>query len=44
MTESYGLDGATVQKAKASYERTKKIMAEGLGEIQEYLGCTLRFN
>lgn len=44
MAESYGLDAATVQKAKASYERTKKIMAEGLGEIQEYLGCTLRFN
>ena len=44
MAESYGLDSATVQKAKASYERTKKIMAEGLGEIQEYLGCDLRFN
>lgn len=44
MAESYGLDAATVQKAKASYERTKKIMAEGLGEIQEYLGCDLRFN
>ena len=44
MAESYGLDSATVQKAKASYERTKKIMAEGLGEIQEYLGCALRFN
>ena len=44
MAESYGLDSATVQKAKASYERTKKIMAEGLSEIQEYLGCDLRFN
>ena len=44
MAESYGLDAATVQKAKASYERTKKIMSEGLGEVQEYLGCKLRFN
>ena len=43
MAESYGLDAETVQKAKASYERTRKIMAEGLTECQEYLGCKVRF-
>lgn len=43
MAESYGLDGATVQKAKASYERTKAIMQKGLTECQEHLGCEIRF-
>lgn len=43
MANSYGLDAATAQKAKASYERTKAIMADGLTECQEYLGCELGF-
>ncbi len=43
MAESYGLDDATVQKAKASYERTKQIIAAGLNECQQYLGCEIRF-
>ena len=43
MAESYGLDSATVQKAKASYERTKKIMSDGLTECQNHLGCEVRF-
>ncbi len=43
MADSYGLDDATVQEAKASYERTQKIMAEGLTECQQHLGCTIRF-
>ncbi len=43
MANSYGLDAATVQKAKASYERTKAIMADGLTECQEHLGCQVRF-
>lgn len=43
MADSYGLDEATAQKAKASYERTREIMAEGLGRCQQYLGCEIRF-
>lgn len=43
MAYTYGLDDATAKKAVASYERTKKIMAEGLTECQEHLGCTIRF-
>ncbi len=43
MANDYGLDAATVQKAKASYERTKAIMADGLTECQEHLGCQVRF-
>lgn len=43
MAESYGLDAATVQKAKDSYERTKKIMSDGLGDCQQHLGCEIRF-
>ena len=43
MAESYGLDDDTVQKAKASYERTKAIMADGLTECQEHLDCEIRF-
>ena len=43
MAENYGLDANTVAKAKASYERTKKIMAEGLSECQQHLGCEIRF-
>lgn len=43
MANSYGLDDATAQKAAASYERTKQIIAAGLTECQQYLGCELRF-
>ena len=43
MAENYGLDDATVQKAKASYERTKQIIAAGLTECQQYFGCEIRF-
>ena len=43
MAENYGLDADTVAKAKASYERTKKIMQKGLTECQQYLGCEIRF-
>ena len=43
MAESDGLDDDTVQKAKASYERTKAIMADGLTECQEHLDCEIRF-
>lgn len=43
MAYTYGFDDATAQKATASFERTKKIMAQGLTECQEYLGCTIRF-
>ena len=43
MAENYGLDADTVAKAKASYERTKKIMQKGLTECQQHLGCEIRF-
>lgn len=43
MANSYGLDDATAQKAAASYERTKQIIAAGLTECQQYLGCEIRF-
>ena len=43
MANNYNLDDATVQKAKASYERTKAIMATGLTECQQHLGCKIRF-
>ena len=43
MAENYGLDADTVAKAKASYERTKKIVQKGLTECQQHLGCEIRF-
>ncbi len=43
MANSYGLDDVTVQKAVASYERTKNIMSEGLSRCQQHLGCEIRF-
>ena len=43
MAENYGLDAATVQKAKDSYERTRKIMSDGLSMCQQHLGCKIRF-
>ncbi len=43
MANSYGLDDATANEAAASYERTKQIIAAGLTECQQYLGCEIRF-
>ncbi len=43
MADSYGLDETTAQKARESYERTKQIIASGLTECQQYLGCEIRF-
>ena len=43
MANSYELDDATAKAAKASYERTKQIIAAGLTECQQYLGCEIRF-
>ena len=43
MAENYDLDAATVQKAKDSYERTRKIMSDGLSVCQQHLGCEIRF-
>ena len=43
MANSYGLDDAIAQQAAASYERTKSIIAAGLTECQQYLGCEIRF-
>ncbi len=33
----------TANTAKNSYNRTKNIIASGLTEIQQYLGCEVRF-
>ncbi|MBR3967968.1 MAG: CapA family protein [Clostridia bacterium] len=43
MANDYDFDNATLSKAKASFERTKKQMSSGLTECQEYLGCEVRF-
>ena len=40
---SYGLGSATVAKLSESYERSKAIVAEGLTECQQALGCEIRF-
>ena len=44
MANSYGLDSTIANQAMASYERTSKIISEGLTECQQYLGCELRFS
>lgn len=44
MANTYGLDSAIANQAMASYERTSKIISEGLTECQQYLGCELRFS
>lgn len=36
-------DAAVASKAQKSFERTKSIIAEGLYECQQYLGCEVRF-
>ena len=40
---SYGLGAATVAKLKESYERSKAVVAKGLTECQQELGCEVRF-
>jgi len=39
----FGLDSATANKMKLSYERTKKTVAEGLTKVQQDLGCDITF-
>ena len=39
----YGLDSATSQKAANSYERTKKIVSNGLTVCQKAIGCEITF-
>jgi len=43
-TVKYGLNSTAASKAANSYERTKAILAEGLTEIQNALGCEVTFN
>lgn len=40
---SYSQFSLTANTAKNSYNRTKNIVASGLTEIQQYLGCEVRF-
>lgn len=40
---SYGLSSATVGNLTESYARSKAIVAEGLTECQQALGCDIRF-
>lgn len=39
----YGLTGDAANRSQRSYERTKKTVADGLYEVQTYLGCKVRF-
>lgn len=39
----YGLDATAVAKAQKSFDRTKAIVAEGLSECQNNIGCKLTF-
>lgn len=43
MAENYGFDASALSKAKKSFERTKAIVAAGLTECQQHLGCEVRF-
>ena len=40
----YAFNSTELGKAKASYERTKTIVAEGLRACQESIGCDITFN
>ncbi len=40
----YKLDSASAGKAKRSFERTKAIVAEGLTECQQAIGCEITFS
>ena len=44
MANNYGFDSTVLAKAKKSFERTKALVAEGLTECQQYLGCEISFN
>lgn len=39
----YSLDATAAAKAKKSYERTKALVAEGLTEVQNHIGCKITF-
>lgn len=39
----YGFSGSTLTKSRKSYERTKKLVAEGLTKIQREIGCEITF-
>lgn len=39
----YGLDSTAANKAAKSYERTKKLVAEGLTACQQEIGCEITF-
>ncbi len=41
--EKYGLTGSAATKSAASFNRTKEILGAKLTEIQQNLGCTVRF-
>lgn len=43
VANKYSLDAASAAKAKKSYERTKKIVAAGLTECQQAIGCEITF-
>ncbi len=42
-SEKYGFTGENLNDTTQSYLRTKKTIAEGLTQCQQYLGCTVRF-
>lgn len=44
MANNYGFDTTELSKAQKSFERTKNIVASGLNECQQYLGCKIRFS
>lgn len=39
----YGLDSTASAKAARSYDRTKQIVADGLTECQQHIGCDITF-
>lgn len=43
-TAKFGLDSVTAGKMKASFERTKKTVADGITKVQQALGCELTFS
>ena len=42
-TAKYSLDSTAANKASKSYERTKTIVAAGLTECQQAIGCEITF-
>lgn len=43
-SEKYGFSGENLNDTTTSFERTKKIISEGLTQCQKALGCEIRFN